>query len=285
MITLENFQAQLDSAELNAVMESACRASLTSPIDTYRFMQRFVHYARAYSALVPKLCSAIGCSSFFNDPNSQFLAHAERSMDVAAKVFTASIEEFYDPRTGVSHRTLSYALLDKLAEYAKLSAIDVARLSSPEGWLSEVLAMVESGYGATSDDLASLVRAMGFHAAAETIGENECSIINSVLFTEQRHTAFGDFIRRSKVAFAEGTVSPWYWIVIHGTETTTGVEVEHAADALDALNRVIAYSQLSEEQVVDLAGEGFALFSQVQKAFFSNAQKELELRPLQLAIA
>lgn len=285
MITLESFQSQLNPLEIDAVMQSACQTALSSPVGLYSFMHRFVHYARAYSALVPSLCSSIGSSPFFKDPHCAFQAHAERSMDVAAKVFTASIEEFCDPRTGVSHRTLSYALLDKLADYASLTTEDVNTIASSGDWLIEIISVVEDNYTAQASNLASLIRAMGFHAAAETIGENECSIIDAVLFKSQRAQAFGEFIRRSKVSFTEGTVSPWYWIVIHGTEGTKGLEVEHSADALEALNRAVAYTSESEDQIIAWASEGFGQFAEVQKAFFTKVRQEIQAIPNLAAVA
>jgi len=276
MITLETFQCCFDEPSLNRIMEVACRASVLSPKSLYTFMQRFVVYGRTYSFLVPQLASVIGSSPLFRDQNCAIAAHAERGMDVAAHVFSASIEEFRDPRTAVSHRTLSYALLDKLAEYANLTPAEANQIAQSGSWLPEVLESVREGYAACPDDLSSMVRAIGFHAGAETIGGSECSIINAVFFSEQKHHSFGQFIRRSKLQFPQGVVSPWYWIVIHGTFETKGVEADHSDDALLALNQAVQYTDATEAQIIEWARQGFAHFAHVQTLFFQRVQQELQ---------
>lgn len=280
MIRLSNFNDQLNSTEIDSVMESACEVALSSPASLYRFIHRFVFYARAYSASVPSLCSAIGSSMFFHDPCCSFPSHSGRSMDVASKVFSASVEEFCDPKTGVSHRTLSYGLLDTLAEYANLSVDEVNAMSQSGHWLLDIVNDVQMIYAAKSDSLADLVQAMGFHAAAETIGENECRIIDSVIFRNRRDRAFRDFIRNKKMKFQDVAVSPWYWIVIHGAEGTHGLEVEHSADAIEALNRAVAYTTESEEQIIAWASKGFAQFASVQKNFFTQVKQEIQPVPV-----
>lgn len=276
MITIDNLQVYLDIDEVNQVMKSTCEDAIVSPAAMHLFMQRFVHYSAAYSYSVPMLCSTIGLSGCFRDQQAAIASYSDRSMDVAAKVFSAAIEEFRDPRTGVSHRTLAYALLDKLAAYAGLSPSEVQQVVETGTWLAGMIADVHQGYQATPTSLAEMVRAMGFHAAAETIGGNEFSIINSVLFSGQRQDSFGQFIKRHKVQFEEGTVSPWYWIVIHGTDATEGVELGHADDAIEALNLAARYSAVPEAQIVEWAGQGVCQLATIQTRFFQRAQQELQ---------
>jgi hypothetical protein len=275
MIALQDFQPWIDINRINRLMESTSRDAVINPKALYWFMQRFARYSRTYSFVVPTLASTIGSSLLFNDPACCIAEHAERSMDVAAKVFTASIEEFRDPRTGVSHRTLSYALLDKLAEYADLSAEEIAQMAASGTWLDEILPQVEAGYHADPRDLCSLVEAMGFHAATETVGGNEFSIINTVLFSEHRNNSFGQFIKRNKISFEKGIVSPWYWVVIHGTENTVGVEADHSHDALTALNLAAQYTSASQAEIIAWAGVGFAKQAHIQETFFHHLQDEL----------
>lgn len=275
MITLDDFRGYLNVDEVNAAMESTCRDAIASPELMHLFMQRFAYYCASYSHSVPILCGNIGRSKHFRDPQAAIPSYANRAMDVAAKVFSASVEEFRDPRTGVSHRTLAYALLDKLAKYAGLSPAAVEQVEQTGDWLPEMTTFVQRCYQAKPDNLVQIVRAMGFHAAAETIGGNECSIINAVMFSGQRHGSFGQFIKQNKVRFKEGVVSPWYWIVIHGTDATEGLELEHAEDAIQALNLVAQYSTASEAQIISWAGHGFRYLADIQTRFFRRAQQEL----------
>lgn len=275
MITLDDFQPFLNVDDLNHVMKSTCHDAIATPESMHLFMQRFARYSAAYSHSVPTLCGIIGRSQRFCDSNAAFSAYGDRSMDVAAKAFSASIEEFCDPRTGVSHRTLAYALLDRLAEYAGLSAADVERTMQEGAWVAEMTEFVENCYQASPNSLEEMVRAMGFHAAAETIGGNEFSIINSVIFSNQRQDSFGQFIKRRKVQFDAGVVSPWYWIVIHGTDATEGVELGHADDAIQALDLAARYSIASEAQIIEWAGEGVRQLADIQTRFFRRVQQEL----------
>lgn len=277
MITLQDFHPWVDIARIDSLMEDTCRDAITNPTSLYWFMQRFIRYSRTYSYIVPALASKIGSSTLFQETGCSTLGCGERSMDVAAKVFTASIEEFRDPRTGVSHRTLSYALLDKLAQYADLSTEEIHHIISLGTWLDDILLQVEAGYDANPTNLCSLVEAMGFHAATETIGGRESSIINTVIFSGQRSDRFGKFIKSSKVRFPEGTVSPWYWIVIHGTENTVGLEADHSDDAINALNLAVQYTSVSSEQIIAWAGKGVAKFAKVQETFFQHLKKELHI--------
>ncbi|MBW4489822.1 MAG: hypothetical protein KME12_18725 [Trichocoleus desertorum ATA4-8-CV12] len=284
MITLEDFQPWLNIDSLNHVMTEACREATISPQALYLFMQRYVRYGRNFSFAVPILSGIIGSSHLFQDPTHPIPAHAERSMDLGAKIFTASIEEFIDPRTGVSHRTLSYGLLDKLAEYANLSNAEIQEIAHSGSWLDNLLKQVQIAYQGQPDDLPSLVRAIGFHVATETVGDNEFSIINSVIFSQQRDRSFGHFIRNSKLNFSQGTVSPWYWIVVHGTLDTKGVEQRHSAEAFSALNDVVQYTSASEAQVIEWAGQGFAEFAQIQTSFFEQVQREVHNSVTALAV-
>jgi hypothetical protein len=276
VITTQSFNSWLEIPSIDRLMEAVCREAVLSPKALYVFMHRFVHYGRSFSFLVPKLAGTIGSSKLLKDTTCPLAAHAERSMDVAANVLTAALEEFRDPRTGVSHRTLSYGLLDKLAEYANLSQAETNQIAASGHWLTEVLDAVTDSYDAASDDLSSMVEAMGFHVGAETVGEHECSIVNAVLFTEQRQTNFGQFIKQSKLRFPDGIVSPWYWVAIHGTYETKGVEAEHAKDALLALNQVVQYSSASQAQVIEWADRGFSKFNHTQTRFFQLVYQELQ---------
>lgn len=275
MITLQDFYPWIDIARIDSLMENTCRDAIANPKSLYWFMERFVRYSRTYSYIVPALASKIGSSMLFQETGCSSLECAERSMDVAAKVFAASVEEFCDPRTGVSHRTLSYALLDKIAQYADLSTEEIKHIASSGSWLDDFIKQVEAGYDADPNNLCSLIEAMGFHAATETIGGHEFSIINSVIFSQQRSDRFGQFVKNSKVSFPEGTVSPWYWIVIHGTENTAGVEADHSDDAINALNLAVQYTSVPEEQIIAWAGKGVAKFAHVQEKFFQCLQDEL----------
>ncbi|BAZ21257.1 hypothetical protein NIES4073_21350 [Kalymmatonema gypsitolerans NIES-4073] len=283
MITLENFQPWLDIDAINDVMKAACVEAAKTPRALYVFMQRYVCYGRTFSSSVPTLAGTISSSHLLQDPTCSVPMHAGRSMDVAAKVLAASIEEFTDPRTGVSHGTLSYALLDKLAEYANLSQAEINTIYQSGTWLSDIISYVKTAYKAESDSLESLVSAIGFHVATETVGDNEFGIINDVLFSQHRNNSFGRFIRNSKVSFQQGTVSPWYWIVIHGTSDSKGVELKHSAEAFAALNYVVRYSNVSEQQIIEWAGQGFAEFAYIQTKFFQQVQQEL--RSLETALA
>ena len=276
MITLEDLQVFLSVDAINQVMKSTCQEAIATPELMHLFMQRFVRYSAAYSHSVPRLCSTIGKSQGFLDPLAIIPSNADRSMDVAAKAFSAAIEEFCDPRTGVSHRTLAFALLDKMAEYADLSAAAVERIAQTGDWLTEMVASVQGCYEADPNSLADMVRAMGVHAAAETIGGNEFSIINAVFFSSQRQGSFGKFIKQQKVRFDGGVVSPWYWIVIHGTAATEGVELGHADDAIQALNAAVRYSPASEAQVIAWAGQGIRQLAALQTRFFTQVQQELK---------
>jgi hypothetical protein len=284
MITLDQFRPYLDADKLDALMIETSEAAMVDPQVFYLFLQRFVSYNGTYSALVPELCNKIGTSGFFVEPNSRFAQHSNRAMDVAAKVFAASIEEFGDPRIQVSHRTLAYALLDAVAEFAGLSDADIERIAYAGEWVESVKNQVRAGYAAESDNLQSLVKAMGFHAAAETIGGHEFSIVHRAVFGEKPYSDFIKYMKSHKVSFEHGMVSPWYWIVIHGRDMQ-GLETIHSEEALIGLRRVVQYTNVPEAQVIEWAGEGFRQLYDAQVRLFELVQGEIRTLTAQRLVA
>jgi hypothetical protein len=99
----------------------------------------------------------------------------------------------------------------------------------------------------------------------------------------QRSDRFGQFIKSSKVKFPEGTVSPWYWIVIHGTQNKIGIEATHSNDAINALNLAAQYTSLPEEHIIALAREEVAKFAYVQETFFQHLLDELGIKFSQIS--
>ncbi|NJN55983.1 MAG: hypothetical protein HC879_00020 [Leptolyngbyaceae cyanobacterium SL_5_9] len=179
---------------------------------------------------------------------------------------------------------MSYGLLDRLAEYAGLSEMETQRIAQSQNWLHVILQKVEEGYSANPQNLSSMVKAIGFHVGAETVGARESAIIHQVIFSQQKDKGLGRFLRQHKLIFDGGQISPNYWVAVHGTEHSIGVEADHAEDAVKALNQVVQYTQATESQVIAWADEGFSHFNQTQLVFFQSLYTELQSK-LQLQTA
>ncbi|NJL40460.1 MAG: hypothetical protein HC840_19915 [Leptolyngbyaceae cyanobacterium RM2_2_4] len=171
---------------------------------------------------------------------------------------------------------MSYGLLDRLAEYAGLSEMETQRIAQSQNWFHVILQKVEEGYSANPQNLSSMVKAMGFHVGAETVGARESAIIHRVIFSQQKDKELGQFLRQHKLTFDGGQISPNYWVAVHGTEYSIGVEADHAEDAVKALNQVVQYTQATESQVIAWADEGFSHFNQTQLVFFQSLYTELQ---------
>ncbi len=145
----------------------------------------------------------------------------------------------------VSHRATDQILLHTVGDYAQLSVPERDRIAQVPTWLTEITQALASQYQETpSDDVATLVRTLGFHAAAEMMGDLEQAVFDRLV----RHNC------------------PWCYLLIYSHD-----ESQHA---LNALNLILDYRPELPEQIKAWVYEGYQSFIEVHQQLFYEIYRE-----------
>ncbi|MCU0548262.1 MAG: hypothetical protein MUC48_02830 [Leptolyngbya sp. Prado105] len=272
------FDRPFNFVALDQTVEAACATATQHPRALYLFMQRYTHFNGAAGSLVARLASSIGLSrELFREPACELFDEADRGLEVAAKVLSATIDEHSDAHhKGCSHRTLAQATLKAVGNYAALTDAERNSFATVPTWLTQLLEAAVVGYQGIPGDLEALIRAMGVHAASEMLAAREYAVIDKVVRYTNAGLGFDQYLKdgHGQVELNGQKISAWYWIAVHGSHKEAGVETDHAHDALEALTLAMQYCTLPNQQVWQLAFEGFEAFVTLQQTFFQEAQKE-----------
>jgi hypothetical protein len=275
-----------DVPSLDRSVEATCELAIKDPRALYLFMQRYVHFNGYAGSLVARLASSIGLSrDLFNNSNS-VIDEADRGMEIAAKVFAATIDEHADQGAKyIPHRTLAQITLKAVGDYAGLTEKERNEFAVVPTWMKEVLNDTVTKYQGVPGDAAALIRGMGCHVASEMLADREYALIDKVIRHDNRGKGFDAFLRSGdgKAKINGHNFSAWYWIVIHSKHQGVGVEAEHSDFALEAIDLAAAYRPESAQQIREYALEGFSDFVAIQQRVFAEITKECsELRVLEL---
>ncbi|MGB7415316.1 MAG: hypothetical protein WA902_14010, partial [Thermosynechococcaceae cyanobacterium] len=210
---------------------------------------------------------------------------ADRGMEIAAKVMSAAADE--GANDSPVHRALAQLTVKTAGDYAGLSADERNELSPVPMWLREISEAVIVSYQGIPGDVASLVKAMGFHLASEMLGDQEYTLLDMVIRHENRDTGFDAYLRNEAkpVKIGDHRYTPWSWILIHSQYGGSGVEVEHFEYGLDALNLAARFSRESEAQMKSWAIEGFGEVVALQQRMFREIYKECLATPPSIAVS
>ncbi|MEQ9356912.1 hypothetical protein [Coleofasciculus chthonoplastes] len=267
-----------DVYQIDKSVEIALKLAVQHPKCLYLFMQRYTHFNGYAGSLVALLASSIGLSRhLFNSFSTPVVDEADRGLEIAAKVFAATIDEHSDKGARfVPHRTLAQATLKSIGDYAGLTVNERNTFSILPDWMREILDKTIQGYKGEPNNVIELIRAMGFHAASEMLANREYSIIDRVVRYDNRNRGFDTYLCQinGKVEVDQGQFSPWYWIVIHGKHQGVGVEDEHFQLALEALDLVAKYRPESHQQIQQWALQGFSEFVVIQQKLFQIISQE-----------
>ncbi len=278
---------QFDLRSLDRSVEAACEMAMRDPRSLYLFMQRYVHFNGYAGSLVARLASSIGLSrDLFNSADCSVIDEADRGMEIAAKVFAATIDEHADQGAKyVPHRTLAQITLKAVGDYAGLTEAERNEFAVTPTWMKEVLNDTVAKYQGVPGDAAALIRGMGCHVASEMLADREYALIDKVIRHDHRGTGFDAFLRNGdgKAKINGHNFSAWYWIVIHSKHQGVGVEAEHSEFALEAIDLAAAYRPESTQQIRKYALQGFADFVSIQQKVFAEISRECsELKVLAL---
>jgi hypothetical protein len=276
LFTESYFEGLFDFAELDRTVSSTVRLAVKNPITFYQFCQRYLYFNGYASSVIARLASSIAMSHYlFKDPNVAVDEEADRGFQISAEVMVAASDEgAYD----ITHRELAQLLLKTVGDYAQLSVNERNQMSTIPPWLDEIVAETMAGYQGTPNNLASLIKAVGFHAASELLGDREYALIDMIVRHENKGIGFDRYLRNETKAtrIREGghRYDPWCYVVIHGKYEGTGAEAKHFVHVLTALNMILASCSESEEKIAELVNEGFKSFVELQQRLFRKFFQE-----------
>ncbi|WP_071191787.1 hypothetical protein [Trichormus sp. NMC-1] len=275
--TVDTFNSLFNSQINDANIEATVDLAASNPLKLYYFMQRYAYFNSFAGSLVARLASAIGLSyDLFRYPEEPVLDQSDRGLEIAAKVFAATIDEHADGKAyKVPHRTLAQTTLKAISDYAKLSNVECNQIAQTPSYMQRIVADFIFGYQGKIGDVEALVTAIGYHIGSELLADREYSLIDKVIRYNHRGVAFDTWLQGKKIDVGSKRINPWYWIVVHGKHNDLGVEAEHRDLALEALNLVAQYRPESNEEILKWASKGFLDFVALQSRLFSEIETEL----------
>lgn len=246
-----------------------CLERITSDPQFLHVLGRYIHFNSVFGGGVANLAGEIAVrQDLFRDEAEPVALLADRSVEVAADIFFAAVDEFDDRSTPYrdTHRTLAQATLKGSGSFYGIEGADLNDLIQPGEQTMSAMEHVRRGYGVNSPmDAAALFRAIGFHAGSEILADEEFSILDRYL-RAQRPDLVG-YLQKTKVEINDERHNSYFWIMIH-----TSVEADHFAFAAKGANRAMQYYVGPEphQQIKAWLLEGFGAFADVQAEFMGS---------------
>lgn len=228
-----------------------------------RVIGRYVYFNSVFGGGVANLAGEIAVRQYlFQDQEEEISAVKDRSVQIAAAIFFAAIDEFGDTSTvsRFTHRALAQATLKGIGQFYGFPSGEIDELVKPSVAIEESITRVKQGYLLNQVvDERKLFRALGFHISSEILADEEFNIMDIVL--RKKHPELVEHLKKSRVNIAHSVHPPYAWIQIHTT-----VEMGHFQFAALSANKAMQYyhGPMKGAEVKGLIFDGFKEFSEVQ---------------------
>jgi hypothetical protein len=250
---------------------------IASNDDLLRLLNSYIFFNSVFGSGVANLAGEIGSrQDLFRDGDEPIAIAADRSVEVAADIFFAAIDEFGD--RGVSgrgtHRSLAQATLKAAGIFLGYDAAELNRIASASCATLSALDQVRNGYGVNQTVAEpKLFRALGFHMGSELLADEEFNILDTFLRSE--HETLVAHLQSTKAIISDREYPAYRWIEIHTT-----VEADHFNAAVASANRALRYYSGAESRACAKSSilEGFGEFAATQAAFMTGLIDQQELR-------
>lgn len=219
------------------------------------FLGQYTHFNSVFGAGVASLSGEIARrQDLFRNREQPVEILAEQSIEVAARIFYAAVEEFHRHKT---HRAMAKDSIQEIGSYFGLTSLDMNRLMPAKRSTLSFMEKITDGYcPSRAGDEAEVHAAIGFHIASEIIADEEFNILDRHLRT--KHIDLVEHLKQKK-AYA--------WVQVHTT-----VEADHFEIAVEGANCALNYyaGQLELSQVKSLILKGFTQFADLQTEFMES---------------
>ncbi len=176
-------------------------------------------------------------------------SNPDRGMRIAAKVFSATIDEHGGMEGHAPQRCMAQGCLEKVAQYAGLSQADRVPLDVKRPAFLEIVRQFKRNYAASERTPECLVYSLGYHVASEYLADLEYQILDEEVYFKNPDARFRDVVRRTRSPERKWG-GAWSWITVHGhygeaeNDDGHGVEADHCEAALEALRLVETFPPL-----------------------------------------
>lgn len=244
-------------------------------------MFKYATFNSIFAGGIASLAGKIHVSQHvFRDSEDKEFQLADRSAEIASRIFFAAEEEYDVCHLGkrVTHRALAQLFLRELLRISpngdRVTLNERGLDETQNSLMSEVRDAYNAAQGSGDD---ALFYAMGFHLASEQ-------------FADQEFNTIDEFLRRDFPAIAQSlqeTMGPtgfdaYYWISTHCI-----VETAHAESAADGIRLAFDYYVGSQESdtILSAALEGVADFARIQEVLFRDASSTARITSEYCAIS
>jgi len=235
-------------------------------------LANYIQFNSVFGSGVANLAGEIASrQDLFRDPDETIEITADRSVEVAAEIFFAAIDEFGGNSSSrrSTHRSLAQATLKGCGCFLSLSTVELNNVATLADSTQLAIRKVCEGYRINQAvDEPKLFRGIGFHIGSEVLADQEFNILDEFLCAN--YPALVEYLKKTKV-WINGTENGSYvWIQIH-----TSVEADHFNAAVSGANLALRYYAGDQTQACIKAWilEGFREFSVVQTAFMKLLSK------------
>lgn len=255
-------------------------AAIEDPQELVWALARYVQFNSVFGGGVANLAGEIASRhDLFRDAGEEVDLIADRSVEVAAQIFFAAIDEFGDRDKGQrgNHRALAQATLKGVAGFFGCSPLTLNQTAKADQETLAAMNEVRAGYGLNRAlDEPKLFRAMGFHIGSEVLADEEFNILDH--FLQTNFPELVEYLKNNNVSIG-GVPSPAYcWIQIH-----THVEANHFQAAVTSANLALRYyaGEQTKASIKSWILDGFREFALVQTEFMKRL---IEYRNFAIAI-
>lgn len=266
-----DLQQLLASHPGNSTFEQAL-GSIQNGRDLLRMLSCYIYFNSIFGSGVANLAGEIGAQQgLFRDSDEPMGIAADRSVEVAARIFFAAVDEFGvgggTAKGRSTHRTLAQATLKATGSFLGYDVAAMNEIVEPNARTLIAIDQVRDGYALNQAvDAEKIFRAIGFHMGSEVLADEEFNILDKFLRTQ--HAELVDHLERTKVTINEVQVSAYHWIQIHTT-----VEADHFDAALLGANLALRYYYGRPEArsgFKECILSGFAEFAATQADFMNG---------------
>lgn len=232
-------------------------------------LSRYIHFNSVFGSGVANLAGEIGSrQDLFRDSEETVAIVADRSVEVAADVFFAAIDEFGHQNRirRNTHRTLAQATLKAAGSFFGLSGCELDQIAQPYDVTMAAIRRVRDGYRINQRvDEPKIFRAIGFHIGSEVLADQEFNVLDAFLRAE--YPDLVEYLVKTKVPIGDAESIAYRWIQIHTT-----VEADHFKAAVNSANLALRYYSGTEKQarIKGWILEGFKEFADVQNEFMRS---------------
>lgn len=236
-----------------------------------RVLGAYIYFNASFGGGVANLAGEIAVrQDLFRDAEEPVSMLADRSVEVAADIFAAAIDEFGDRSIAQrgTHRSLAQATLKAAGQFCGFGPASLDAVIRPTAALQSTIERVREGYGVNrSLDAEELFQGIGFHLGSEVLADEEFRMLDAYLREQQK--VLVAHLEGSEVVVGGMRCPAYLWIQIH-----THVEADHFEFAVQGANRALGHyvGPKGPAAARDWILAGFREFAAVQTTFMDGLQ-------------